>query len=219
MMISRTRIALLSVSLCGLAACGGGGDVTIQPDPPEAEDPPATSSDFSVLSANFDALEGAIPSTGSLPAQVDPSGTATYTGFFSGELDPDPDTTESDVAAGNVDFIAGDAQILIDFGNDNETIGAAGNFQSDTVDSIDGTVVLFDFETTRTASAVVFVGNYGGDLTITDDDYPTGAQTIAGRFGGGYFGTDGEFVTAVTVPVDGFNDIYFDGDIVAEVAP
>ncbi len=214
-----TRIGLLSVTMGALAACGGGGDQMIVPEPPTldpTEEPTATSSDFSILEAAFNALESSIPPGGALPADVPTTGTATFTGLFSGELDPNVNTTATDIANGNVDFIAGDAQILVDFGDDDKTIGAIGNLQSDTVDDISGTIVLFDFETTRGTNAVVFEGNYGGELTITDGDYPTGAQQVAGRFGGGYFGDDGEYISLITTPVDGFNDIYFDGDVVLE---
>ncbi len=210
------RNAVLTTALLGLTACGGGGDTVIVPTPPTTPPPTATGSDFATLEASFNALESAIPSTASLPAQVDFPGTATYTGFFTGELDPDVNTTPADVVAGNVDFIAGDAQIVVDLANDNNTVGAIGNLQSDTVDDISGTIVLFNFELTRGTGAVAYEGFYSGDLTITDADYPTGAQTVAGQFGGGFFGTDGEFITLVTEPLDDFSDVYFDGDIATE---
>ena len=45
---------------------------------------------------------------------------------------------------------------------------------------------------------------------------PRDAQDVAGQLLGGFFGDDGQFISLVTEPLDGFNDIYFDGDIVVE---
>lgn len=207
----------IAAILFGLAACGSASDVSFQPTPPNVDDPTPTSSDFSVLNDGFIALQDQVPSLGSDPSLVPATYSGTFTGYFSGELDPDVNTTAADINNGDVDFIAGDAQIVIDVVNDSGSIfGAAGNFQSDTVDDIDGTIVLFDFVTTRGSNAVVYEGTYSGKLTVTDADYPTGEQNAAGRFFGGYFGNDGQLISLITTPVDGFNDIYFDGDIVVE---
>jgi len=220
-MISRTPLVLLSISVLALTACGGGGDFTQGPSPvdevePEDE-PTATSSEFSVLSAAYSSLETETLAAPNEPTSFPDAGEAIYEGFFSGELSPVNTTTEADVLNGAaVDLVAGDVRIRLNFANLEDSFGAIGNLQSDSIESIDG-VLGIDFREATVANVVLFEGVYGGTLEITDPDYSDQPVEILSVFRGGAVGDSGELV-ALELGYSGqnFNDIFFDGDVAAK---
>ncbi len=114
-------------------------------------------------------------------AQMPTSGTATYNGYVSGQLEPDTNTTVS---------VLGTATLNANFAATNPVSGTLGSFVWGNGQQLQGTLNL--------ASGILIGNAFSATISGTLNGYPTGALNIDATGAGVFLGDGAEAISAST---------------------
>lgn len=205
-MINCLRHLYLPAALLTLAACGGGGgggDIVVAAQVPVAPLQSSSSLTPTQMIAQSDALAASIATVPILDVPDFPTGTASFSGFFVGDLGI-AGTTTTDPVTGTVEF-------AFDFNDptSNNTTGSIANLRSDSLAGISGQLnlglgaigqsIVPSSNPGAGATIGAIAGNVQGNLSVSD---PSFAAQNTGLVNGTFLGLITDTDNDANTPAD-----------------